>query len=49
MTSSFDRLRQEINNRESPEGFPVKLVAIDGHGGAGKSTIGQNQNDTIRT
>jgi len=32
-------LVHEISATDPPEGFPVRLVAVDGHGGSGKSTL----------
>ncbi len=32
-------LKQEVLAKPLPDGCPIRLVAIDGHGGAGKSTI----------
>jgi uridine kinase len=28
-----------VRRSDSPAGLPVKVVAVDGHGGAGKSTL----------
>jgi uridine kinase len=35
------RVRTLLAATEPPDGFPVKLVAIDGHGGSGKSTVAE--------
>jgi uridine kinase len=35
------RVRTLLAAAEPPPGFPVKLVAIDGHGGSGKSTVAE--------
>ena len=37
----LEKIKEDIEAAEKPSGFPVKLIAIDGHGGAGKSTLAQ--------
>jgi uridine kinase len=36
---TLERVKQKIETKEKPENFPIKIVAIDGHGGAGKSVF----------
>jgi uridine kinase len=33
------KIKQDIVAKNPPANFPIKLVAIDGHGGSGKSTV----------
>lgn len=36
---TLDEIAQKIQNKPKSADFPIKLVAIDGHGGSGKSTL----------
>lgn len=35
----LNKISREVRVKNPPAGFPTKVVAIDGHGGAGKSTV----------
>ncbi|MDB5160983.1 MAG: putative uridine kinase, partial [Candidatus Saccharibacteria bacterium] len=38
----IDKIVQGVKAKNSPADFPVQIIAIDGHGGAGKSTLAEN-------
>jgi uridine kinase len=38
---TVEQIKKEIDRRQVPNNFPIKIIAIDGHGGAGKSTAAE--------
>jgi uridine kinase len=36
---SLNKIIQDVEAKNRPNGLPVKIIAIDGRGGAGKSTL----------
>jgi uridine kinase len=37
----LDKIRIEIKAKDAPADFPIKIIAVDGRGGAGKSTFAE--------
>jgi uridine kinase len=37
----LEKIQQEVKAKSLPKNFPVKIIAVDGHGGAGKSTLAE--------